>query len=265
MRLLPNLFAAALFAGAAAAPALAQEAPTPPAQHWSFDGPFGGLDLAAAQRGFQVYSEVCSVCHSMEYMHFRDLAGIGLSDEQIKAIAAAVTVPQGFDDNGDPKDGPATPADQFRVPNPLPMPSASGVIHTNEKAARAAHNGALPPDLSLIVNARPGEADYIYAILIGFADPPPGFPMQDGMSYNKYFPGHQIAMPQPLHDGQVTYADGTPATVEQMSHDVVTFLEWTANPEMVQRKQIGWRWVLFFLIMTGLTYAVKRKVWADVH
>jgi ubiquinol-cytochrome c reductase cytochrome c1 subunit len=264
MRLLPHLFAAALLAGVAA-PVRAQEAPPPPAQRWSFDGPFGSLDLAAAQRGFQVYSEVCSVCHSMEYLHYRDLAGIGLSDDQIKAIAAAVTVPQGFDDNGDPKEGPATPADQFKVPHPLPMPAASGVIHTNEKAARAAHNGALPPDLSLIVNARPGQADYIYAILIGFADPPPGFPMQDGMSYNKYFPGHQIAMPQPLHEGQVTYADGTPATVEQMSHDVVTFLEWAANPEMVRRKQIGWRWVLFFLIMTGLTYAVKRKVWADVH
>jgi ubiquinol-cytochrome c reductase cytochrome c1 subunit len=253
MRVLRHLLAAALLAAALAAPALAQDAPTPPAQRWSFDGPFGTFDLAAAQRGFQVYSEVCSLCHSMQYLHYRDLAGIGLTDDQIKAIAAAVTVPQGVDDQGQPKEGPATPASQFRSPYP------------NEQAARAALNGALPPDLSLIVNAREGHADYIYAILTGYADPPPGMQMQDGMNYNKMFAGHQIAMPPPLQDGRVTYADGTPATVEQMAHDVVTFLAWAANPEMVERKQIGWRWVLFFLIMTGLTYAVKRKVWADVH
>ena len=253
MRVLRHLMAAALLVGAATAPVRAQEAPTPPAQHWSFDGPFGTFDLAAAQRGFQVYSEVCALCHSMQYLHYRDLAGIGLSNDQIKAIAAAVTVPQGVDDQGQPKEGPATPASQFRSPYP------------NDQAARAALNGALPPDLSLIVNAREGHADYVYAILTGYADPPPGMQMQDGMNYNKMFPGHQIAMPPPLQDGRVTFADGTPATVEQMAHDVVTFLSWAANPEMVERKQIGWRWVLFFLIMTGLTYAVKRKVWADVH
>ena len=254
MRAPRHLLAAALFTGVAASSAWAQaEAPTPPAQRWSFEGPFGAFDLAAAQRGFQVYSEVCSLCHSMQYLHYRDLAGIGLTDDQIKAIAAAVTVPQGVDDQGQPKEGPATPASQFRSPYP------------NEQAARAALNGALPPDLSLIVNAREGHADYIHAILTGYADPPPGMQMQDGMNYNKMFAGHQIAMPPPLQDGRVTYADGTPATVEQMAHDVVTFLAWAANPEMVERKQIGWRWVLFFLIMTGLSYAVKRKVWADVH
>ena len=251
MRALRHLLLAMLLAAAPAA--WAQDAPEPPAQRWSFSGPFGALDLAAAQRGFQVYSEVCAACHSMQYLHYRDLEGIGLTDEQIKAIAAAVTVPLGLDDQGAPKEGPGTPASQFRSPFP------------NEQAARAAQNGALPPDLSLIVNAREGHADYVYAILTGFADPPPGMQMQDGMNYNKYFPGHQIAMPPPLQDGRVTYADGTPASVEQMAHDVVTFLQWAANPEMVQRKQMGWRWVLFFLIMTGLTYAVKRKVWADVH
>jgi ubiquinol-cytochrome c reductase cytochrome c1 subunit len=245
--------ATALLAGVVAAPAWSQDAPEPPAQRWSFSGPFGSFDLAAAQRGFQVYSEVCSVCHSLEYLHYRDLTGIGLTADQIKAITAAITVPQGVDDEGNPKEGPATPASQFKSPYP------------NEQAARAAHNGALPPDLSLIVNAREGHANYVYGVLTGFADPPPDMQMQEGMNYNKYFPGHQIAMPQPLHDGQVTYADGTAATVDQMAHDVVTFLDWAANPDMVQRKQIGWRWVLFFLIMTGLTYAVKRKVWADVH
>lgn len=208
MRALRRLAAVALLAGAAT-PALAQEAPTPPSQHWSFDGPFGAFDLASAQRGFQVYSEVCSVCHSLEYLHYRDLAGIGLTEDQIKAIAAAVTVPKGVDDEGNPKDGPATPADQFKSPYP------------NEQAARAAHNGALPPDLSLMVNARDGHADYVYALLTGFADPPAGMQMQEGMNYNKYFAGHQIAMPPPLHDSQVTYADGTPATVEQMAHDEI--------------------------------------------
>ena len=251
MRVLRHLLLAALLAAAPAA--WAQEAPEPPPQRWSFSGPFGTFDLAAAQRGFQVYSEVCAACHAMQFLHYRDLAGIGLTEAQIKAIAADVTVPLGLDDQGNPKEGPGTPASQFRSPFP------------NDVANRAAHNGALPPDLSLIVNAREGHADYIYAILTGFSDPPAGMQMQEGMNYNKYFPGHQIAMPPPLQDGRVTYADGTPATVDQMAHDVVTFLAWAANPEMVERKQMGWRWVLFFLIMTGLTYAVKRKVWADVH
>ena len=244
---------AAFLAGAAAVPAWAQEAPTSPAQHWSFAGPFGAFDLASAQRGYQVYSEVCAVCHSLQYLHYRDLAGIGLTADQIKAVAAAVTVPQGLDDQGNPVDGPATPANQFRSPFP------------NDKAARAANNGALPPDLSLMVNAREDHANYVYGILTGYGDPPAGMQMQEGMNYNKYFPGNQIAMPQPLTDDRVTYADGTKATIDQMAHDVVTFLAWTANPEMVERKQIGWRWVLFFLIMAGLTYGVKRKVWADVH
>jgi ubiquinol-cytochrome c reductase cytochrome c1 subunit len=253
MRVLRPLLVIAML-GMTAGSALAQaEAPTPPAQRWSFNGPFGTFDLASAQRGFQVYSEVCAVCHSMQYLHYRDLEGIGLTEGQVKAIAAAVTVPLGIDDQGNPKEGPGTPASQFKSPYP------------NEQANRAAHNGALPPDLSLIVNAREGHADYIYAVLTGFAEAPAGMQMQEGMNYNKYFPGHQIAMPPPLTDGRVTYADGTSATVEQMSRDVVTFLAWAANPEMVERKQIGWRWVLFFLIMAGLTYAVKRKVWADVH
>jgi ubiquinol-cytochrome c reductase cytochrome c1 subunit len=254
MRALRHLLAIALLAGVGASSAWAQaEAPTPPAQRWSFDGPFGAFDLAAAQRGFQVYSEVCSTCHSLQYLHYRDLAGIGLTDEQIKAVAAAVTVPQGTDDQGAPVEGPATPANQFRSPFP------------NEKAARAANNGALPPDLSLIINAREDHGNYVYAILTGYADPPAGMQMQDGMNYNKFFTGNQIAMPPPLSDGRVTYADGTEATVGQMAHDVVTFLTWAANPEMVQRKQIGWRVVLYLMLLTGLTYAVKRKVWADVH
>ncbi|MDR3538353.1 MAG: cytochrome c1 [Acetobacteraceae bacterium] len=253
--LLAGAFAAGLLAiGLVATPAQAQEeTPAPPQQKWSFDGLFGTYDLASAQRGFQVYAEVCSTCHSLHLLHYRDLTGIGLTPDQIKAFASGVTVPQGLDDQGQPKDGPATPANQFRSPFP------------NDVAARAANNGALPPDLSLITNAREGHADYIYGILTGFADPPAGFSMQDGMNYNKYFPGHQIAMPQPLHDGQVTYIDGTPTNIGQMAHDVVTFLDWAANPELVERKQMGVRVVLFLVLMTGLTYAVKRKLWSKVH
>jgi ubiquinol-cytochrome c reductase cytochrome c1 subunit len=245
-----------LFAGGlAAGPALAQEvdAPAPPQQHWSFAGLFGTYDLAAAQRGFQIYSEVCSNCHSMNLLHYRDLAGIGLTADQIKAIAANVQVPSGLNDAGEPVTGPGLPSSSFKAP------------FANEKAARAAMNGALPPDQSLLVNARPDGANYIYALLTGYADPPEGFKMQNGMNYNKYFPGHQIAMPQPLQPDQIQYTDGTKATLDQEAHDVVTFLAWASNPDMVQRKQVGVRIVLFLALMTGVTYAVKRQVWADQH
>ena len=253
MRALRSLLAGAVAAGLSLVPALAQEAPTPPSHKWTFTSIFGGFDLAAAQRGFQVYSEVCANCHAMRQLHYRDLTGIGLTAEQVKDIASGITVPQGLDDQGAAKEGPATPADQFKSP------------YANDVAARAANNGALPPDLSLMVNAREGGPNYVYGILTGFEEPPAGFALLEGMNYNRYFAGHQIAMPQPLKDAQVTYADGTGNNVEQMSHDVVTFLAWAANPEMVERKRIGIKVVLFLVIMTGLTYAVKRKVWSDVH
>lgn len=259
MRALRSMIAGVLMGGLviatpAVGPALAAgDAPTPPAQNWSFDRIFGTFDLAAAQRGFQVYSEVCSACHSMRLLSYRDLAGIGLTNDQIKAIAAAVTVPQGLDDQGAPKEGPGTPASRFKRPFP------------NDVAARAGNNGALPPDLSLLSNAYLNGPDYINGVLTGYSDPPAGFTLMDGMNYNKYFVGHQIAMPKPLSDGQVTYADGTTASVEQMARDVVTFMTWAANPEMVERKQMGVRVILFLLLMTCVTYAVKRKIWADVH
>jgi ubiquinol-cytochrome c reductase cytochrome c1 subunit len=247
--LLAGIFAATLLA----APAVAAEEVELPNESWSFENVFGTYDLAAAQRGFLVYSQVCSNCHSMQFLHYRDLSGIGLNAEQIKAIAAAVTVPSGTDDQGAPIEGPATPASKFRSPYP------------NEKAARAGNNGALPPDLSLIVNAREGGPNYVYGILTGYEEPPAGFKLQDGMNYNKVFPGHQIGMPQPLRDATVDYTDGTPNTLNQQAHDVVTFLSWAANPEAVERKQMGVRVVLFLMLMTGLTYAVKRRVWSDVE
>jgi ubiquinol-cytochrome c reductase cytochrome c1 subunit len=255
MRLARFALLGALAGALAAGPALAQEAeaPTPPAQKWSFSGLFGTYDLAAAQRGLLIYESVCSNCHSMRLLHYRDLAGIGLSPQQIKAVASHNTVPLGLNDQGEPITGPALPSSPFRSPFP------------NEKAARAANNGALPPDQSLMVNSLPGGPDFVYAVLTGYKEPPPGFNLQSGMNYNEYFPGHQIAMPQPLQADQVEYADGTKATLEQEAHDVVTFLTWAANPELVQRKQIGVRVVLFLALMTGLTYVVKRKVWSDVE
>ena len=245
---------AIVFGLAAMQPARAEMAePKMPEQKWSFDGVFGTVDMASAQRGFKVYSEVCAACHGMKFMHYRDLAGIGLSPEQIKGIAAAVTVPQGLNDAGEPKEGQGTPANQFRSP------------FQNDLAARAGNNGALPPDLSLIVNAREHGADYIYALMVGFGDAPKDFKMQDGMSFNMYFPGHQIAMPQPLHDGQVTFIDGSPSNIAQQAKDVVTFLYWASNPEETERKALGVRVVLYLGFMACLTYALKRKVWAAIH
>ena len=227
--------------------------PEPPAQNWSFNGIFGVFDRASAQRGFQVYQNVCSSCHSMKQMYYRNLEGIGLDEEQIKGIAAAVTVPGALDDAGQPTERPGLPSDHFRSPFP------------NDLAARAANGGALPPDQSVLELAREDGANYIYALLTGYKDPPANMTMGAGMHYNTYFPGHQIAMPQPLHDDQVEYADGTKATIAQEAHDVVTFLAFAANPELEQRHAMGIRIVLFLAFMTCLTYAVKRKIWADVH
>jgi ubiquinol-cytochrome c reductase cytochrome c1 subunit len=249
-------FAAAAFASAAPAfapPAFAQEESPPlPHQHWSFAGPFGTFDRASAQRGYQVYKDVCSACHSMKQAYYRDLRGIGLSEEQVAATAASVSVPA-IGDDGQPTERPALPSDHFRSPFP------------NENAARAANNGSLPPDLSIIEKAREGGADYIYALMTGYSDPPANMKMGEGMNYNKYFPGHQIGMPQPLHEGQVTFGDGTPASIDEMARDVATFLTYISEPETETRKRMGVKIVLFLVFMTGLTYAVKRKVWANVE
>ncbi len=230
-----------------------EEAPTPPEQNWSFSGIFGTYNRAALQRGLQVYLEVCSNCHSMKQIYYRNLQQIGLTAAEVKALASNIQVPGGVDDSGQPVMRAALPSDHFRSPFP------------NDAAARAANNGALPPDQSTLEKAREGGADYIYAILTGYADPPPDMHMAPGMSYNRYFPGHQIAMPKPLSDGQVTYSDGTTASVEQMARDAATFLTWASHPNMEDRKRMGVKIILFLLFMTALTYAIKRKVWAELH
>lgn len=209
-------FLAGLALLALAAPAGAQEEPAMPKQSWSFDGPFGTYDRAAAQRGFEVYNEDCSHCHSMNLLHYRDLSGIGYSEDEIKAIAASKQVTDGPNDQGEMFQRPGRPADTFVAPFP------------NEQAARAALNGALPPDLSLIIKAREGGANYVDALLQGYKNPPAGVKMADNMQYDEYFPGHQIAMPPPLAGNDVPYADGTKPTLTQEAHDVATFLSWAS-------------------------------------
>jgi len=236
----------------AAVPAV--ETTEPPARDWPHEGIFGRYDRAALQRGFLVFKEVCSGCHSVKYLRFRDLEGIGLDPETIKGLAAGYTVKDCCDDSGEPFERPARPADHF--PRPFP----------NEQAARAANGGALPPDLSLIVKARQGHEDYIYALLTGYEDPPAGEePPGEGMYWNRYFPGHWIGMPPPLSEGLVAYPDGTPATVEQMASDLTQFLAWLSEPNMEERKRTGIKYMLFVLVLTGLFYAYKRKIWAEVH
>jgi ubiquinol-cytochrome c reductase cytochrome c1 subunit len=231
----------------------AGEAIVIPNHPFSFDGVFGTYDRASAQRGFQVYKEVCSACHAMRLLSYRNLRDLGLTEAQVAAIAAQVTVTDGPNDEGQMFERPARPSDRFRSPFP------------NQQAARAANNGAYPVDLSVIAKARLGGADYIYALLTGYQDPPPGVTMMDGMNYNRYFPGHQIAMASPLNPDQVEFADGTPATVSNMARDVATFLQWAAEPELEQRRAMGVKIILFLTILGGLAYAVKRRVWADVH
>jgi ubiquinol-cytochrome c reductase cytochrome c1 subunit len=247
------LLTAALIGSAAGGTALAAEAPTPPELHWSFQGIFGTYDRAALARGFQVYKEICSACHSMNLMHYRNLQDIGFSEDQVKQIAASVQVTDGPNDAGDMFERPGRPSDTFKPP------------FANENAARAANNGALPPDLSLIVKARKGGADYVHGILTGYSDPPADMKMAEGMNYNKYFPGHQIAMPPPLSDGAVTYPDGTKATVDQMASDVSNFLTWASEPKLEERHFIGVKSVLFLIVLTVLLYGAKRKIWAAVH
>lgn len=297
----------------AAGPALAAgEGPELPRLDWSFAGPFGTYDRHALQRGLQVYREVCSTCHSLKYVAFRNLADLGYSEDQLKGIASEYTITDGPDDEGEMFERPGVPSDYF--PSPFP----------NEKAAAAANGGAAPPDLSLMAKARAGGADHIHGILTGYEDlvsdetlqwifehetqvrqeeyevalaeyedelevynekvedgeqatapikpeqPQPvdsidDLGLADTANFNAYFPGYGIAMAQPLYPDSVTYADGTPATVDQMATDVAQFLMWAAEPKLEARKHTGLKVLIFLVVFTGVLYAAKRKVWRDVH
>jgi ubiquinol-cytochrome c reductase cytochrome c1 subunit len=228
---------------------------TPPLLHpqWSFAGIFGTYDPAALQRGFQVYKQVCSACHPLSHLTYQDLAALGYDEQEIKAIAAQYQVTAGPNAQGQMFKRPGLPADTFVGP------------FANEAAAAAANGGRAPPDLSMIVKAREGGANYVYSILNGFVKPPKGFTVPPGRYYNAYFPGHVIAMPPPLHPNAVTFADGTPATVPQMAHDVATFLTWASYPELDARHQVGFSVMLFLIVGVVVFYAAKRKIWSAVH
>jgi ubiquinol-cytochrome c reductase cytochrome b/c1 subunit len=276
MTMTRNLIALSLAAGIAfaALPAAAQEAaaPTPPRLSWSFSGPFGMYDQAQLQRGFKIYREVCSNCHSMSFVAFRNLAdpgGPGFSEAQAAAVAAEYKI-KDVDDKGQPIERPGRPADYF----PAPFPNA---------AAAAATYGVAPPDMSTLAKARGYTRgfpwfvfdifsqyqelgpDYIHAILTGYEEAPKGFKLPDGGHYNKYFPGHNIAMPPPLQDGQVKYDDGTPETVDQYAKDVAAFLMWAAEPKLDQRHRTGFQVLIFLIVLSGLLYFTKKKVWHEVE
>jgi ubiquinol-cytochrome c reductase cytochrome c1 subunit len=249
-----SILGAAVALALATGAASAAEGPKLVAQDWSFDGIFGTYDRAALRRGLQVHQEVCASCHGLKLVAYRNLGAVGFSADEIKAIAGEFEVTDGPNDDGDMFTRPARPADRFASP------------FENVQAARASNNGALPPDLSLITKARKGGGDYIYALLSGYAEEPPAdFELADGMYYNKVFPGHQIAMNPPLGDDAVEYTDGTKATTAQMAKDVTTFLVWAAEPEMEERKRLGIKVMLFLIVLTGLLYALKRKIWSDLH
>lgn len=245
----------------------------PREQDWSFAGPFGTYDRGQLQRGLKVYKEVCAACHSMNQVAFRTLEDLGYNEAQLRTLAAEYTIQDGPNADGDMFERPGILSDHF--PAPFPNPAA----------AAAANNGAAPPDFSLIAKARgikrgfptfvfdvftqyaEGGPDYIYSLLTGYGqEPADGEEVAAGTHYNPYFmAGRSLAMANPLSDGQVTYDDGSPETVDQYARDVSAFLMWAAEPHMEARKQLGFQVIVFLLVFAGLVYATKRRIWATAH
>ena len=223
---------------------------------WSFKGLFGKFDRAALQRGYQVYTEVCSSCHSMKYLSYRNLSEKGgpeFTIDQAKAIAASFEVKDGPNSDGDMFTRPGRLSDKFVMP------------YDNVQAAQAANGGAYPPDMSVLVKARGGGVDYIYSLLQGYEDPPVGVTLDDGVYYNKYMYGNKIKMANQLSDGLVEYSDGTTATVEQMSKDVTTFLMWSAEPHLESRHRMGFKAILYLIILTILVYFSMKRIWSRIE
>ena len=222
-----------------------------PKLDWSFLGLTGTFDRASQQRGLQVYKEVCSGCHGLRLLAYRNLKAIGYNDDEIKAFASENSV-DSFNDDGEVVEREARPSDKFVSPYP------------NEQAARAANGGSYPPDLSLIIKARSDGANYLHALLTGYVDAPAEKKVPDGMYFNKYYPGKLIGMPQPLYEDGVEYADGTKATPDQMAKDVTAFLAWASEPEMEDRKRLGISVILFLLVLTILSYLAMKQIWAPI-
>ena len=223
---------------------------------WSFKGLFGKFDRGSLQRGYQVYTEVCASCHSMKYVSYRNLSEKGgpeFSEAEVKAIAASFEVTDGPNSDGEMFTRPGKPSDKFVMP------------YENVKAAEAANGGAYPPDMSVLVKARGGGVDYIYSLLQGYEDPPSGIILDEGVHYNKYMYGNKIKMSAPLSDDIVEYGDGTKATVEQMSKDVTTFLMWAAEPHLESRHQMGFKAIVYLIILTILVYFSMKKIWSRIE
>ena len=223
---------------------------------WSFKGLFGKFDRGSLQRGYQVYTEVCSSCHSMKYVSYRNLSEKGgpeFSIAEAKAIAANFEVTDGPNSDGEMFTRAAKLSDKFVMP------------YENVKAAQAANGGAYPPDMSVLVKARSGGADYIYSLLLGYEDPPSGVTLDDGVYYNRYIYGNNIKMSKPLMEDAVEYSDGTKATEEQMAKDVTTFLMWTAEPHLEARHKMGFKAILYLIILTILVYFSMKKIWSRIE
>ena len=224
--------------------------------NWSFKGYFGKFDRASLQRGYQVYTEVCASCHSMKYLSYRNLAEQGgpeFSEEQAKAIAASFEVIDGPNDDGEMFTRPAKLSDKFVSP------------YKNDKEAMASNGGAYPPDMSVLVKARNEGADYIYSLLLGYEDSPSEVILDDGVYYNKFMYGKMIRMPNPLSDGLIEYNDGTEASEKQMAKDVVTFLAWTAEPHLESRHKIGFKAIIYLIILSILAYLSMKRLWSRIE
>ncbi|XP_071957652.1 cytochrome c1, heme protein, mitochondrial-like isoform X2 [Antedon mediterranea] len=222
----------------------------PPKFPWSHRGMFQSLDHSSVRRGYQVYKDVCSACHSMNFLAFRNLIGVSHTEAEAKTIAEEYMIKDGPDDTGEMFERPGKLSDYF--PNP----------YKNEEEARAANSGALPPDLSYIALARHGSEDYLYAILTGYCDPPAGVEVREGLYYHPYFPGQAIAMAPALYNEIIEYEDGTPATLSQLAKDVCTFLRWAAEPEHDTRKLMGIKMLMIMSVLIGGAFYMKKSRWS---
>lgn len=233
----------------------AAESTKPIKVDWSFKGLTGKFDRAALQRGYQVYKEVCSSCHSMQYLSYRNLGESGGPEftlEEVKAIAASIEIEDGPNSEGEMFVRPGKPSDKFKSPYP------------NVNASMAANGGAYPPDMSVLVKARPGGANYIYSVLVGYEEAPADMILDDGVYYNKYMIGNKIKMSAPLIDGIVEYSDGTGTSVDQMAKDVTTFLTWAAEPELEARHKTGVKVLVYLILLSILVYLSMKRIWSRI-
>ena len=222
-------------------------------QNWTFEGIFGRYDDLSLQRGLQIYQEVCSACHGMKRVRFRELEDLGFTEDQIKKYSETFDIIDGPNELGEMFTRPGEPSDTFVSP------------YKNKEEAKASFNGVYPPDLSLLTKAMKNGPDYIYSLLTGYEDPPNDFELTEGLYYNPYHDGKVIAMPPPLYDDAIEYIDGTNASLHQLSYDIVNFLSWAAEPELEKRKSMGVKVILFLIVLTALLYVTMKETWSRIE